>query len=609
MVLCWQANAVVAALVEALPDRRTLEANRLRQLLLEPGGKVVVWFELLKTRKPGGPQAGLTALCEMLNATFDKFQALGQEPASLVLAALCTSYQNVLVMSKQRKIVKGLVCIIGDVNCNEHTKKAASYVLRKLTEVSNKVRIELGSDRESLQLMGKVMKCEPLTDMNLKEFSETDMSDARSRAPSHGDASSAYASTHGHGSSASWNNIKRSESVVSNMGGGGGGGGAGDHAKVVQYLQEPLSMQHHNINRNQFSSTPPPGAQSFIARNPNGSGGVSHPNHASVTAGAGGGGGGGSILRPSTSEHNEMGMRPHSHSHEHDDLPPVLERKGLQTSFILPPMPAKEGMGGMGGMNKMSVASFKAMGSFKAAAAFAGSFKSAGVSDSFHGKFGGTFQQSSIARVASSFRGMRPRTASCTPDVVQELQYRDGSSRPATALGMLHTNTFVRETDIMCVQGNCCAAIGNACLSDEVIERIGKTNGIIQGVIYLLEHGTEWAAGHAARTLGNLTYCMENCKHLTHVDQTSVSLACIMDIILCVNSSMRTKAYAVHALGNMSRNTTICVRLSPYPDLLGELNKLVTVHEGISQQEVDRAITNISQARLGTKTWRQPKRI
>jgi hypothetical protein len=581
MVIGSQANAVVAALVEALPDRRTLEANRLRQLLLEPGGKVVVWFELLKTRKPGGPQAGLTALCEMLNATFDKFQALGQEPASLVLAALCTSYQNVLVMSKQRKIVKGLVCILGDVNCNEHTKKGASYVLRRLTEISNKIRVELGSDREALQLIGRIMKCEPLNDPSLKEMSETDVSESRSRTASHGESSSTYTVTHA--PSPSWSHIKRAESGVSTMG--------GDHGKV-QYQQDTLFLPHQqNLNRSQSASNNSLVSHSFIVRNPSGGLLHAHPGSSSAT---------GSILRPSTSEYSEIAMRPHIHQ-EHDDLPPVLERKvGLQTSFILPPMPSKEGM------SRMSAASFKAIGSFKAAAAFAGSFKSAhsGGSDASHSKFGSSFYQSGILKVGSSFRPSRPRTADTT---VQELQYRDGSSRPATALGLLHTNSFLRETDIMCVQGNCCAAIGNACLSDDVIERIGKTNGIIQGVIHLLENGTEWAAGHAARTLGNLTYCMENCKHLAQLDQTNVSLACIMDIILCVNSSMRTKAYAMHALGNMSRNITICMRLSPYPDLLGELNKLV--QEGISQQEVDRAITNISQARLGTKTWRQPKRI
>jgi hypothetical protein len=35
--------------------------------------------------------------------------------------------------------------------------------------------------------------------------------------------------------------------------------------------------------------------------------------------------------------------------------------------------------------------------------------------------------------------------------------------------------TFTSEPDQMCIEGNLCAALGNAAHSDEVLERLGKT--------------------------------------------------------------------------------------------------------------------------------------
>eukprot|EP00283_Hemiselmis_rufescens_P011293 CAMPEP_0173436594 /NCGR_PEP_ID=MMETSP1357-20121228/16532_1 /TAXON_ID=77926 /ORGANISM="Hemiselmis rufescens, Strain PCC563" /LENGTH=321 /DNA_ID=CAMNT_0014401695 /DNA_START=263 /DNA_END=1225 /DNA_ORIENTATION=- len=157
-----QADLVVQALVEALPDRRPLECNRLRAIINEPGGKVTVWDQLGRRRDDFGATAGLTALIEMLGANKDQFQALGQEPSSGLLASLCTQNDRVQQLCRQKFVLKRLMGIMGDHKCNDATRRYTSWVLRRCAEVSPKVRLELGSDRAMLQTLGKIMRCESL---------------------------------------------------------------------------------------------------------------------------------------------------------------------------------------------------------------------------------------------------------------------------------------------------------------------------------------------------------------------------------------------------------------------------------------------------------------
>lgn len=73
------------------------------------------------------------------------------------------------------------------------------------------------------------------------------------------------------------------------------------------------------------------------------------------------------------------------------------------------------------------------------------------------------------------------------------------------------------RADAMCMEANCCAAIGNAALRDDCLERVGQ-EVVFTAIIQLLGHGTYWAQGHAARTLGNLITCLPNLKMLAKVD-------------------------------------------------------------------------------------------
>ncbi len=62
--------------------------------------------------------------------------------------------------------------------------------------------------------------------------------------------------------------------------------------------------------------------------------------------------------------------------------------------------------------------------------------------------------------------------------------------------------------------------------------------GIVLGVIHLLQCGSDWAKGHAGRTLGNLAYVPENCKFLMTVDRENAAIHALCGV-LSSDSSQR----------------------------------------------------------------------
>ena len=467
-----QANIVVQALVEALPDRKGTECNRLRHLILEPGGKVTVWDQLGKRREDYGPQAGLVALVGMLGANQDQFVAQGQEPASAVLASMVTQNSRALQLSKQKFLLKRLMGIVGDHRCNENTRKSTSWVLRRVCEVSAPMRIELGSDRLMMQMLGRIMRCEPL--------------DEAASAGRHGIPDG---------------NSSRSFSRASSRAGGGrASSGSGFGSSGLFGPRTPMPVGQENILED----------QSWNAKSADSS--FRSFSGFSRTASKG------SPLKGLTSSQDMNG------------------------SFMSMRLPSSKGTGGDRGE-------------------------------------------------------VRPGTAD------SNVKFFRGVSRPGTGFG----TTLIRDNDSMCVQGNCCCVIGNLCYSDEVIERVAKTDGVVSGLLFMLEYGTEWAAGHAARALGNLTYSMENAKALVDLDPSNIAVRNLSDMIAHPDTQQRTKELAIFSIANLTRREEACHRLSGVPGIYRILGDLGT--KGIARDDVDRAICNMSQARLGTKTWRQPKRL
>jgi hypothetical protein len=151
-------------------------------------------------------------------------------------------------------------------------------------------------------------------------------------------------------------------------------------------------------------------------------------------------------------------------------------------------------------------------------------------------------QNASRPSTAVSF-SERPATASNRPGTaLSRINSRPGTGmRPATSQTIFSTSQI--RPDTMCLEANCCAAVGNAALREDCIERLGKFNGVMLAIIYMLENGTVWAQGHAARTLGNLLPSAVNLKFLSQVDtrntaasavSSSPESACVHCRALCV---------------------------------------------------------------------------
>lgn len=205
----------------------------------------------------------------------------------------------------------------------------------------------------------------------------------------------------------------------------------------------------------------------------------------------------------------------------------------------------------------------------------------------------------------------RPGTASMSRPVTASR--RPGTSmtsftdtRPGTS-GTIFSLTHHIRPDVMCIEANCCAAIGNSALRDDCVDKLGKYEGLMMTVIHLLENGSYLAQGHAARTLGNLlgSGTPSNLKHLLHVDHLNTAADVLASMLMDEDTPMSGRKYALHAIGNM-------VRLSAFCDVFGRIDGLQSCLLGLHDQgvsEADRIISILSQHRLGTRTWRPATQI
>lgn len=121
----------------------------------------------------------------------------------------------------------------------------------------------------------------------------------------------------------------------------------------------------------------------------------------------------------------------------------------------------------------------------------------------------------------------RPATATNRP----ETALTRNSSRPGTAVRPVTSGTIFSMSqirpDTMCLEANCCAAVGNSALREDCLERVGKFDGVMLAIIHLLENGTLWAQGHAARTLGNLLPSAVNLKFLSQIDTRNMAASAV----------------------------------------------------------------------------------
>ena len=166
-------------------------------------------------------------------------------------------------------------------------------------------------------------------------------------------------------------------------------------------------------------------------------------------------------------------------------------------------------------------------------------------------------------------------------------------------------------TEQCTIEGNCCLALAASALKDEVLDRLGGTKEILSGLIHVLDTGSEWAAGNAARAIANIAYRPENLNSfMTLIDETSrEKLISGLTQLAKDDSRQRSKEYSALCIANMLAHDGFLVAFNKVEGLKEDLTLLQNNADPSISTEATRAITIINQARFGTISWRAPKRV
>jgi hypothetical protein len=180
--------------------------------------------------------------------------------------------------------------------------------------------------------------------------------------------------------------------------------------------------------------------------------------------------------------------------------------------------------------------------------------------------------------------------------------------------GMTNTGVmFAEETtgERHTIEGNCCMALAQSALKDEVLERLGATKEILTGLIHVLAVGTEWAAQNAARAIGNIAYRSENLQNFVSLLDETGRDKLIYGLAKLAKHDMRSKSkeYAAMGIANLVVHDVLLASFGKVPGLRDDLALLQKNSDPAISAEATRAVTIINQARFGTVSWRAPKRI
>ena len=161
------------------------------------------------------------------------------------------------------------------------------------------------------------------------------------------------------------------------------------------------------------------------------------------------------------------------------------------------------------------------------------------------------------------------------------------------------------------IEGNCCMALAQSALRDEVLERLGGTKEILCGLICVLTTGTEWAAGSAARAIANIAYRPENLTNFVTMLDDEKQDQLIRGLALLAKDKMRqeSKEYSVLCIANMLAHDGLLAGITKVQGLKADLAILQKSREPAISTEATRAVTLLNQARFGTISWRAPKRV
>jgi len=160
------------------------------------------------------------------------------------------------------------------------------------------------------------------------------------------------------------------------------------------------------------------------------------------------------------------------------------------------------------------------------------------------------------------------------------------------------------------IEGNCCMALAQSALRDEVLERLGGTKEILCGLIYVLTTGTEWAASSAARAIANIAYRPENLTSFVTLLDEEKQDQLIKGLALLAKDKMRQQSqeYSVLCIANMLAHDGLLAGITKVQGIKADLALLQKSSEPAISTEATRAVTLLNQARFGTISWRAPKR-
>ena len=135
-----EVELLVQEMVDSPHEERAAVAEAIRDSVMMPGGVNVAWDQLIRTRKPYGPNAGLQMLVGMLEAVKidtsegSSYDRSGVEPAVQLLAFFCNFKRYAQSVARLKKIMGALIRVLKDWENSHSARVGASWILRRCTE-------------------------------------------------------------------------------------------------------------------------------------------------------------------------------------------------------------------------------------------------------------------------------------------------------------------------------------------------------------------------------------------------------------------------------------------------------------------------------------------
>ena len=159
------------------------------------------------------------------------------------------------------------------------------------------------------------------------------------------------------------------------------------------------------------------------------------------------------------------------------------------------------------------------------------------------------------------------------------------------------------------VECNCCAAVANAARHDEALDRLGRSEELLEAVVALLRSDCRRAAGHAARALGNLAYLPANCDLIHARSARDVVQGVLALAAGDAAPEDRAAARALFAVGNLSGNARFCAAFGASEPLARRLRALQAAGDPARREAANRAVAVLANSQFGTRTWRHLERL